>query len=88
MRGIISARALNPTSHLAVRARQEGVALTATSSAKGATNAARAARELMGDWVQLTVNDGGVLLGRASEQERDDAKRESSDWTSKTLTLS
>jgi hypothetical protein len=42
----------------------------------------------MGDWVQLTVNDGGVLLGRASAQERDDAKRHSSDWTSKTLTLS
>ena len=88
VRGIIAARALNPTSHLAVRARQEGVPLTATPSAKGATNAARAARELMGDWVQLTVNDGGVLLGRASAQERDDAKRESSDWTSKALTLS
>tara|TARA_B100000405_G_scaffold195537_1_gene137077 strand:+ start:709 stop:5217 length:4509 start_codon:yes stop_codon:yes gene_type:complete len=72
--GIIAARALNPTSHLAVRARQEGVPLTATPSAKGAENAARAARELMGDWVQLTVNDGGVLLGRASAQERDEAR--------------
>ena len=48
--------------------------LTATPSAKGAENAARAARELMGDWVQLTVNDGGVLLGRASAQERDEAR--------------
>ena len=72
--GIIAARALNPTSHLAVRARQEGMPLTATPSAKGAENAARAARELMGDWVQLTVNDGGVLLGRASAQERDEAR--------------
>jgi len=72
--GIVAANALNPTSHLAVRARQEGVPLTATPSAKGAENAARAARELMGDWVQLTVNDGGVLLGRASAQERDEAR--------------
>ena len=66
-------RALNPTS-TPRRAREAGGrALTATPSAKGAENAARAAR-VDGDWVQLTVNDGGVLLGRASAQERDEAR--------------
>ena len=76
VRGIISANALLPTTRLATRARQEGIPITATSSPSGRANAARAARELAGEFVTLVVTPDGVKLNRADDDERVRATRE------------
>ena len=76
VRGIISANALLPTTRLATRARQEGIPMTATSSPSGRANAARAARELAGEFVTLVATPDGVTLNRANDDERDRATRE------------
>ena len=69
------AQELRHTTRLAARAAQEQVPLTATGGGEAAKNAARAAHELLGEWVALNVTRDGVQLGPATSKEIADATR-------------
>ena len=73
--GVILAQELRATTRLAVRAAQEQVPLAATGGGDGATKAARAVREFLGEWVALNVTPEGVQLGPATRDEIADAQR-------------
>ena len=83
--GIISADALLPTTRLATRARQEGIPTTSTSSPAGRANAARAARTLAGEFVTLVVDQRGVRLNRATDEERERATRQHREGPRRTI---
>lgn len=75
VRGIVLAQELRRTTRLAARAAQERVPLTATGGGEAAERAARAARDLLGEWVALEVTPDGVRLGPATPEDVADAQR-------------